>query len=292
MAWVQLHIATDPQHADAFQDALETLGAGAVTLTDGADQPVFEPPPGARPLWRNTVVTALFDDSTDVAAILAALAQRGLIPADHRIEALEDQVWERAWMESFQPMRFGARLWIVPSWTAAPDPTAVNLKLDPGLAFGTGTHETTALCLEWLDGRPLGGRSVLDVGCGSGVLAIAALLLGAAEAHGTDIDDQALTASRDNAKANGVSERLALYRPEQLPPNHRCDLLVANILAGPLVALAAELARRCRPGAPMALSGILADQAEAVREAYSPWFDLEPVARRGDWVRVSGVRRS
>lgn len=291
MAWLQLHIATDPQWADAFQDALEVLGAGAVTLTDGADQPVFEPPPGARPLWRTTVVTALFGDHVDPEAILQALTEQGLEPADHRIEPLEEQVWERAWMDSFKPMRFGKRLWIVPSWSDAPEPEAVNLKLDPGLAFGTGTHETTALCLEWLDATPLTGRSVLDVGCGSGVLAIAALLMGASDAHGTDIDDQALTASRDNATANGVSARLSLYRPEQLPGTHQCDVLVANILAGPLVELAPALAGYCRPGAPMALSGILAEQAQSVLDAYQPWFDLHPVAQRGDWVRVSGVRR-
>jgi len=204
MAWLQLHIATDPDHADAFQDALEALGAGAVTLTDGADQPVFEPPPGARPLWRTTVVTALFSDDTDTDAILARLGEQGLVFADHRVEALADQAWERAWMDDFQPMRFGERLWIVPSWSDPPQPDAVNLKLDPGLAFGTGTHDTTALCLEWLEQTDLDGKQVLDFGCGSGVLAIAALLLGAERALGTDIDHQALTASADNAAANGV----------------------------------------------------------------------------------------
>lgn len=292
MAWIQLHIASDSQAADALQDALETLGAAAVTLTDGADQPVFEPPPGARPLWQATVVTALFSEQTDIDAILAALTAQGLPIAQHHQERLEEQVWERAWMDDFQPMRFGQRLWIVPSWSAAPDPAAVNLRLDPGLAFGTGTHETTALCLEWLDATALDGCSVLDVGCGSGVLAIAALLLGAGDAQGTDIDDQALTASRDNATANGVMARLRLYRPQQLPADYRCDVLVANILAAPLIELAPELARRCRPGARMALSGILAGQADSVREAYHRWFDLTPTTRRGDWVRIDGVRRA
>lgn len=291
MAWLQLHLATTEAHADAFQSALEDMGACAVTLTDGADQPVFEPPPGARPLWQNTVVSALFDADRDPALILAALQQQGLEAQAHHHETLDDQVWERAWMDDFAPMRFGERLWIVPSWSALPDPQAVNLKLDPGLAFGTGTHETTALCLEWLDQADLTGKAVLDFGCGSGVLAIAALLLGAGNATGTDIDPQALTASEDNARNNGVADALRLYLPENLPADYRCDVLVANILAGPLVELAGQLASYCRPGGSLALSGILAEQAESVRNAYAPWFDLNPTTQQGDWVRIDGVRR-
>ncbi len=291
MAWLQLHLATTEAHADAFQSALEDMGACAVTLTDGADQPVFEPPPGARPLWQNIVVSALFDADRDPALILAALQQQGLEAQAHHHETLDDQVWERAWMDDFAPMRFGERLWIVPSWSASPDPQAVNLKLDPGLAFGTGTHETTALCLEWLDQADLTGKAVLDFGCGSGVLAIAALLLGAGNATGTDIDPQALTASEDNARNNGVADALRLYLPENLPADYRCDVLVANILAGPLVELAGQLASYCRPGGSLALSGILAEQAESVRNAYAPWFDLNPTTQQGDWVRIDGVRR-
>ena len=291
MAWLQLHLATTEAHADAFQSALEDMGACAVTLTDGADQPVFEPPPGARPLWQNTVVSALFDADRDPALILAALQQQGLEAQAHHHETLDDQVWERAWMDDFAPMRFGERLWIVPSWSASPDPQAVNLKLDPGLAFGTGTHETTALCLEWLDQADLTGKAVLDFGCGSGVLAIAALLLGAGNATGTDIDPQALTASEDNARNNGVADALRLYLPENLPADYRCDVLVATILAGPLVELAGQLASYCRPGGSLALSGILAEQAESVRNAYAPWFDLNPTTQQGDWVRIDGVRR-
>jgi len=291
MAWLQLHLATTEAHADAFQSALEDMGACAVTLTDGADQPVFEPPPGTRPLWQNTVVSALFDADRDPALILAALQQLGLDAQAHHHETLDDQVWERAWMDDFAPMRFGERLWIVPSWSEAPDPQAVNLKLDPGLAFGTGTHETTALCLEWLDRADLQGKAVLDFGCGSGVLAIAALLLGAGNATGTDIDPQALTASEDNARNNGVADGLSLYLPENLPAEYRCDVLVANILAGPLVELADQLAGYCRPGGTLALSGILAEQAESVRAAYAPWFDLNPTTQQGDWVRIDGVRR-
>jgi ribosomal protein L11 methyltransferase len=291
MAWLQLHLATTEAHADAFQSALEDMGACAVTLTDGADQPVFEPPPGARPLWQNTVVSALFDADRDLALILAALQQQGLEAQAHHHETLDDQVWERAWMDDFAPMRFGERLWIVPSWSESPAPEAVNLKLDPGLAFGTGTHETTALCLEWLDRADLKSKAVLDFGCGSGVLAIAALLLGAGNATGTDIDPQALTASEDNARNNGVADGLSLYLPENLPADYRCDVLVANILAGPLIDLAGQLAGYCRPGGSLALSGILAEQAESVRAAYTPWFDLNPTTQQGDWVRIDGVRR-
>ncbi|MCY1396542.1 Ribosomal protein L11 methyltransferase [compost metagenome] len=188
-------------------------------------------------------------------------------------------------------MRFGRRLWIVPSWHAAPEPEAVNLLLDPGLAFGTGTHPTTALCLEWLDGQELAGCKVLDFGCGSGILAIAALLLGAEQAVGTDIDPQALEASRDNASRNGIEPaRFPVYLPEDLP-REPADVLVANILAGPLVSLAAQLAELVKPGGRLALSGILAEQAEEVRAAYAGSFELDPTAERDGWIRISGRRR-
>jgi ribosomal protein L11 methyltransferase len=210
---------------------------------------------------------------------------------EHLSELIEDQDWERSWMDNFQPMRFGQRLWIVPSWHAAPEPDAVNLLLDPGLAFGTGTHPTTALCLEWLDAQTLQDCTVLDFGCGSGILAIAALLLGAGLAIGTDIDPQALEASRDNASRNGIEPaRFPLYLPGELP-GVRADVLVANILAGPLVELAPRLAELLGPGGRLALSGILAEQAEAVRAAYSKDFMLEPTAEKDGWVRISGIRR-
>lgn len=194
-------------------------------------------------------------------------------------------------MDNFQPMRFGQRLWIVPSWHEAPDAQAVNLLLDPGLAFGTGTHPTTALCLEWLDAQALDGVQVLDFGCGSGILAIAALLLGAREAIGTDIDVQALEASRDNAGRNGIADaRLSLFLPEQLPAL-QADVLVANILAGPLVSLAPQLSGLIRPGGLLALSGILAEQGQEVADAYAEAFDLDPIVVRDGWVRISGRRR-
>ena len=194
-------------------------------------------------------------------------------------------------MDNFQPMRFGQRLWIVPSWHEAPEPEAVNLLLDPGLAFGTGTHPTTSLCLQWLDGEPVQGLQVLDFGCGSGILAIAALLLGAERAVGTDIDVQALEASRENANRNGIDPaRFPLYLPADLP-GEPADVVVANILAGPLVGLAEQITRLTRIGGRLALSGILAEQAEDVRAAYAGCFDLEPTATLDGWVRISGTRR-
>lgn len=289
MAWLQLHFHSSDRDAEALQFALEQLDACAVSLTDAADQPLLEPPPGATPLWHEVVVTALFEETTDTPALLAALEQAyGHALPPYRIENLADQAWERAWMDDFQPMCFGRRLWIVPSWTAAPDRDATNLKLDPGLAFGTGTHETTALCLEWLDAADLEGKRVLDFGCGSGVLAIAALLLGAREAWACDIDPQALLAARSNAEQNGVAQRLHCVLPDELPQDLDNDVVLANILAGPLVELAAGLTRQCRTGGRLVLSGILADQAEAVAAAYTPGFALDPVMRRNDWMRLSG----
>lgn len=194
-------------------------------------------------------------------------------------------------MDNFHPMRFGQRLWIVPSWHAAPEPDAVNLLLDPGLAFGTGTHPTTALCLEWLDGQPLAGCNVLDFGCGSGILAIAAKLLGATQLTCTDIDSQALEATRDNANRNQIAEQdMLVYLPEHMP-QQQFDVVLANILAGPLVALAPQLIEYTRSGGRIALSGILAEQAQEVRDAYSADFVLDPTAEKEGWVCISGVRK-
>lgn len=291
MAWLQLHFHVSDVDAERLQAALEALDACAVTLTDAGDEPLLEPPPGATPLWQEVVVTALFEADRDEEALLDALADRfGALPPLRR-ERLDDQPWERAWMDDFRPMRFGERLWIVPTWAEPPAADAVNIRLDPGLAFGTGTHETTALCLEWLDGAPLAGRRVLDFGCGSGVLAVAALLLGASEAWACDIDPQALLATRENAARNGVADRLHCVLADALPATLTCDVVVANILAGPLVELAPRLAGHCAPGGSLALSGILAQQGETVAAAYRPLFRLDPFAQRNDWLRISGVRR-
>ncbi|MGA4319744.1 50S ribosomal protein L11 methyltransferase [Ectopseudomonas hydrolytica] len=292
MPWLQVRLAITPEHAETFEDALLEVGAVSVTFMDAEDQPIFEPDLGTTPLWSHTHLLALFEADTDETALIAHLQLLcgGTLP-EHHVKRIEDQDWERSWMDNFQPMRFGQRLWIVPSWHAAPEPDAVNLLLDPGLAFGTGTHPTTALCLEWLDGQNLDGCRVLDFGCGSGILAIAALLLGAPQAVGTDIDPQALEASRDNANRNGIDPaRFPVYLPADLP-QQPAEVVVANILAGPLVSLAPQITALVQEGGRLALSGILAEQAEEVRAAYAGAFDLDPTAIKDGWVRISGVKR-
>ncbi|MDB5979518.1 MAG: prmA 1 [Pseudomonas sp.] len=292
MPWLQVRLAISPEQAETYEDALLEVGAVSVTFMDAEDQPIFEPELNTTPLWSHTHLLALFEADTDASQVLAHLQLlTGTDLPEHMSEVIEDQDWERSWMDNFQPMRFGQRLWIVPSWHAAPEPDAVNLLLDPGLAFGTGTHPTTALCLEWLDGQDLKDCNVLDFGCGSGILAIAALLLGARHAVGTDIDFQALDASRDNADRNNIAaDRFPLYLPEALP-QEPADVLVANILAGPLVALAPTLISLVKPGGRLALSGILAEQGEEVAAAYADTFDLDPIANRDGWVRITGRRR-
>ncbi|VEE14240.1 50S ribosomal protein L11 methyltransferase [Ectopseudomonas mendocina] len=292
MPWLQVRLAITPEQAETYEDALLEVGAVSVTFMDAEDQPIFEPDLGTTPLWSHTHLLALFEADTDETALIAHLQLLcgGSLP-EHHVERIEDQDWERSWMDNFQPMRFGRRLWIVPSWHAAPEPDAVNLLLDPGLAFGTGTHPTTALCLEWLDGQTLDNCSVLDFGCGSGILAIAALLLGAPQAVGTDIDPQALEASRDNASRNGIDPaRFPVYLPADLP-QQPADVVVANILAGPLVSLAPQITALVKGGGRLALSGILAEQADEVRAAYAGAFDLDPTATKDGWVRISGVKR-
>lgn len=292
MSWLQLRLAITPEQAEPMEDLLLGLGAVSVTFMDAEDQPIFEPDLGTTPLWQHTHLLALFESDTERQPLIDQLQQ--LWPEalpDHQFEDIADQDWERSWMDNFQPMRFGQRLWIVPSWHEAPDPQAVNLLLDPGLAFGTGTHPTTALCLEWLDGQPLQGLQIIDFGCGSGILAIAALLLGAERVVGTDIDPQALEASRDNAQRNQLAdERFPLYLPDAMPAEP-ADILVANILAGPLVSLAPQLSTLVKPGGRIALSGILAEQTGEILAAYTESFELDPVAEKDGWIRVSGVRR-
>lgn len=290
MPWLQVRLAISPEQAETYEDAFLEVGAVSVTFMDAEDQPIFEPELNTTPLWSHTHLLALFEDGTDAASVLAhmELLTGGPLP-EHHSEIIEDQDWERSWMDNFQPMRFGQRLWIVPSWHAAPEPDAVNLLLDPGLAFGTGTHPTTALCLEWLDAHPPVDRIVIDYGCGSGILGIAALKLGAREVWAVDNDPQALTATRDNAERNGVAERVKTFLPGDLPAM-QSDLLLANILANPLIELASRFAALVRPGADLVLSGILAEQAESVAAAYRKAFTVAPPAQREDWVRLTGVR--
>ena len=293
MPWIQLKINTRGSDAESLGDALIESGAVSVTFQDTHDTPVFEPLPGETRLWGDTDVIGLYDAETDMKEVVAILEHSPLLGAGfvHRIEQLEDKDWEREWMDNSHPIRFGERLWICPSWRDVPDPDAVNVMLDPGLAFGTGTHPTTALCLQWLDGLDLTGKTVIDFGCGSGILAIAALKLGAARAIGIDIDPQAIQASRDNAQRNGVSERLELFLPQDQPADLSADVVVANILAGPLRELAPLIGCLPKTGGHLGLSGVLATQAESVSEAYRDLFALDPVAEKEEWCRITGVRR-
>lgn len=293
MSWLQLRLAITPEQAASYEDVLLALGAVSVTYMDAEDQPIFEPDLGTTPLWKHTHLLALFEANAQESELMGPLHALFNPFPEHQWMRLEDQDWSRSWMDNFKPLCFGRRLWIVPSWHEAPDPQAVNLLLDPGLAFGTGTHPTTALCLAWLDGQSLQGKSVLDFGCGSGILAIAALLLGAQQAVGTDIDPQALEASRENARRNGITDaQFPLYLPEHLPKAAPADVVVANILAGPLVQLAPVLSAQVKPGGHLVLSGILNEQASEVRAAYADAFELAPTTEQEGWVRIDGIRRA
>ncbi len=292
MPWLQLTLETGDIDAETLSDWFEQHGAVSVTLVDAADQPLFEPAPGTTPLWSATRLTAMFDADTDPESINTQIAQAFGAAAAKRVSQsrLEDQDWERAWLDQFQPMQFGERLWVCPAGKLPPHgDNPVIVDLDPGLAFGTGTHATTALCLEWLDANPPRNRDVLDYGSGSGILAVAALKLGAAELWAVDIDDQALWSTRDNATRNGVESGLHTLLPAALP-DRTYDLLLANILANPLMELAADLAGRVRPGGDIVLSGILSEQADAVRSTYAPWFQLADTVEKDGWVRLHGTR--
>ncbi len=291
--WLQLTLEAIDHAPEQLEDALLLAGALAVTLADAGDQPVLEPAPGETPLWAHTRVTGLFDAQTDIEVVKGQLRRflRAPILPECRLTALEERDWVRAWMDNFHPMRFGRRLWICPTHCDPPEPAAVNIRLDPGLAFGTGTHPTTALCLDWLDGADLAGKSVLDYGCGSGILAIAAAKLGAKRVWAVDIDPQALLASDDNASENEAEDRIELFHPAELPTSLRVDVLLANILAGVLVRLAPEFGQRVKPGGRLALSGILEQHADAVQAVCSRDFAFDPPRRREDWVLLEGTRR-
>lgn len=292
MPYQQLNVLC--RHPDFAEEILLAHGAQAVSQVDAADDPVLEPGPGETPLWPLTRTTGLFEEDADLAPAIAAL--RETLPdgtaAIITSAALEDQEWVRVWLRDWQPLRFGARLWVTPGAKRdeITQPDAIVVTLDPGLAFGTGTHPSTALCLDWLAAADLAGRTVLDYGCGSGLLGIAALKLGAARVTAVDIDPQALTATRENAAANGVADRIeALAAADYAPRPH--DVVLANILAGPLVALAPRLSASLAPGGMLLLAGLLASHADEVARAYAATCDLAPRAAREGWVRLEGRRR-
>lgn len=323
MPWLQIKLDSSYDNAQRLGDLLSDVGALAVTLQDAADQPLYEPPPGITPLWNQTWVTGLFEADADLDVVLNHLRSvLGRHDLPHTISPLEDKDWEREWMDNYHPMRFGQRLWICPSWRTPPDPGAVNIMLDPGLAFGTGTHPTTALCLEWLEQHDLAGQIVIDYGCGSGILAVAAAKLGAQRVWAVDYDPQALHATTLNAEKNAVSTIIHPVLPADLPrtaaatpgivplaalahpmcmdaqvPQAQArpcaaDRVLANILAGPLIELAPLFAELVRPGGDIVLSGILNNQADAVIQRYQQWFDMAAATERDEWIRLSGVRKT
>jgi ribosomal protein L11 methyltransferase len=291
MPFLQLTIDIGSADPGPYEDELFDLGTLSVTLEDAADDPVLEPAPGATPLWPTVRLKALFPADADRHLLGASIARRfpGSPPA--RFDDVADKAWEREWLKDFAPMRFGRRLWVCPGGLPAGDPDAVRIELDPGLAFGTGTHPTTAMCLEWLDGAELNGRELVDYGCGSGILAIAALKLGAARVRAVDIDPQALIATHDNALRNAVATGLDVTG-DPLLADRSADVLVANILAGPLVELAPRFAGAVRPGGEIVLSGILAGQADTVTAAYRACFDIGLTATRDGWGLITGRRRA
>ena len=300
MHWRQFVMDLETLNPDSVETILARHGALAISLTDAGDKPVLEPAPGETPLWHDTRITALFAPDADLGGLQEDLLQSlelDALPA-HAVSDLETRAWEREWLRDFGPMRFGERLWICPGDNEVDDQHAVVVRLDPGLAFGTGTHATTALCLEWLDhlsldNSSLCGKTVLDYGCGSGVLAIAAVLLGCKSATAMDIDPQAVTATRSNAANNNVAERITVVGSDDAVAG-QFDVVVANILAGPIIELAELISARARPGCLLALSGILSEQVDDVITAYNPGFEFDVPALREQggqtWARLTGRR--
>jgi len=292
MSWHQLSIITDEQTATEVSDFLSELGAVSVTYMDAEDQPVYEPAPGETIIWRLTKVIALFEMDAEPEIVKTVLFNRFKDKSlqDWFQEVLEDQTWERTWMEHYHPMKFGDSLWVCPTGQENTEPNTVCMTLDPGLAFGTGTHATTALCLEWLATQDLTNKTIIDYGCGSGILAVAALLLGAKEAHAIDIDPQAITATLANAEKNNVLDKIKCYLPEQFSP-FQADVVVANILAKPLCELSGAISSLLKPAGHLTLSGILNEQADTVIDAYTQHgIKLSPPTSQDDWCRINGIK--
>jgi ribosomal protein L11 methyltransferase len=284
MPHLSVKLAIGDRDPEPIESLLFELGAASVTLLDAGDDPVLEPAPGATPLWPSVELRALFAQDMSPERVREALElfAPGISPPS--FEVIADRLWEREWLADFKPMQFGRRLWVCPGGQRVAAEDAVIVELDPGLAFGTGTHATTALCLGWLESNTRVGDVVVDYGCGSGILGIAALKLGARHVHALDIDPQATIATRDNAVRNGVDRQLTF----DAAPARSADLLVANILAGPLIELAPMFAGLVKDGSRLALSGILLAQAAAVTAAYRPWFDIGLTGSRDGWALLSG----
>ncbi len=299
MKWLQIHITVEQAQVDFTETLLESLGAVSVTLDDAENQDLLEPLPGETPLWNKVIVTGIYaqedDEEIDVAALETFI--RTQLPTEPmRSEFMEDQEWERTWMDAYEPIQIGEKYWIVPEWMEPPEADAVNIKLDPGLAFGTGNHASTFLCLQWLGQTDVKDKIVIDYGCGSGILAVAALLLGAKKVYATDIDPQALLATQQNAELNGVLDNLYVGLPDEFYEtlkDQKADVFVANILAGPLMMLAPQFATLVKPESEFALAGVIQEQVEEVSSVYSEFFDILQVETRDEyWCRISGKRHS
>lgn len=297
MKWLQIHITVEKSQVEFTETLLESLGAVSVTLDDAENQDLLEPLPGETPLWNKVIVTGIYaqedDEQIDVAALETFI--RTQLPTEPmRSEFMEDQEWERTWMDAYEPIQIGEKYWIVPEWMEAPEADAVNIKLDPGLAFGTGNHASTFLCLQWLGKTDVKDKIVIDYGCGSGILGVAALLLGAKKVYATDIDPQAVLATQQNADLNGVLNKLYVGLPEEFNKvlaDQKADVFVANILAGPLMALAADFSTLIKSEGAFALAGVIEEQVDDVSRVYSEFFDILDVEKRdGHWCRISGKR--
>ncbi|MDD1610787.1 MAG: 50S ribosomal protein L11 methyltransferase [Methylococcaceae bacterium] len=290
MAWHQISVITNENTAPKLADFFDHLGAVSVTYMDAEDEPVYEPAIGETKIWSNTQVIALYELNIDTGHIKqAVLAQFKTDELQHWLEeTIDDQEWERAWMEFYKPMKFADRLWVCPTDQEQREEGTVCLTLDPGLAFGTGTHPTTALCLEWLASHDLTDKVVIDYGCGSGILAVAAVLLGAKVAHAVDIDPQAITATESNALKNNVADKIICYLPEQFVPL-QADIVLANILAKPLIEMSAAISALVAPSGALVLSGILAEQAESVTAAYQQHINFNALVQQEDWIRLDGL---
>lgn len=292
--WQQLKIQLHSEDASYFEQILFDSDAISISYLDAEDQPVFQEKPGSTPLWDNTFLLCLFNAKTDLGSLLNKLRcnTKVLNNKSLNIELIEDQDWERSWMKDFEPIQFGEKLWICPSWLSPPEPNAVNIKLDPGLAFGTGNHATTSLCLRWLDQADVRGSEVIDYGCGSGVLSIASALLGAVKVHSVDNDPQAISATIDNSRRNKVpGDVLTTYLPEAVPPVH-ADILIANILERPLIDLSEKFAELVKKGGYITLSGLLEEQIPSLLSCYDRWFDMEAPQVEQGWVLLCGTRKS
>jgi ribosomal protein L11 methyltransferase len=285
--WYEAVFTAPARDVERAEDALYELGALSVTLKDAADQPLLEPAPGETPLWDFSTVSGLFSQHADPDALLRGLrAALEDVSAGIQIRRVENRAWERAWMEDYRPMDFGRRLSVYPGHIPPADPARVNIILDPGLAFGTGTHPTTALCLRWLDAQTLEGKICVDYGCGSGILAVAALKLGASCVYAVDIDHQALIATEENARRNGIASGLRVAAPDE-SGFVQADIVLANILSSTIIRLAETLSMLVKPGGWLVLSGILREQAAEVRNAFAPAFDFELQNEQDEWMLLA-----